>query len=257
MKQIDRYVNSVYRDVEDNNEDVEILKEEMKNHLLEFVEELKSQGKSESESISIAIKRFGEEKEIQNELLGIFSFINNKAKKVLICMVSFFIMTVISYSIFTIGTQFFRWKYATFNDKIYNIMSLYNKDNIDDINKDIDKIINKSKGKITSVTMRGASDDKNREFKNLKKVEYMYPKDIKYKDKNGVHYCIGQIITEKGIKYDVYIRELPTSFCIPTYINRFKNISIGFLCCFIISIIVWILIKLNENIHRKYVRYCS
>ncbi|WP_242947323.1 permease prefix domain 1-containing protein [Clostridium haemolyticum] len=34
----------------------------MKNHLLQLVEELKSKGKSEDESISIAIKQFGEKK---------------------------------------------------------------------------------------------------------------------------------------------------------------------------------------------------
>ncbi|WP_242946860.1 permease prefix domain 1-containing protein [Clostridium haemolyticum] len=55
MGQIDRYVNSVYRHIGGN-------KEEMKNHLLQLVEELKSKGKSEDESISIAIKQFGEKK---------------------------------------------------------------------------------------------------------------------------------------------------------------------------------------------------
>lgn len=62
MKQIDKYVNSVYQNASGDKKAIEELKLEMKNHLLEAVSELKESGRTEQEAINIAIERFGEEK---------------------------------------------------------------------------------------------------------------------------------------------------------------------------------------------------
>lgn len=77
LKQIDKYVNSVYQNANGDKKAIEELKLEMKSHLLEAVNELKESGKSEQESIDIAIERFGEEKEIRSMLSQLF-----KAQKV-------------------------------------------------------------------------------------------------------------------------------------------------------------------------------
>jgi hypothetical protein len=58
MKEIDLYINSVYENM-DHSPEVEELKGEMRQHLIEAVEELRREGKSEQESIYIAISRFG------------------------------------------------------------------------------------------------------------------------------------------------------------------------------------------------------
>ncbi|WP_177344676.1 permease prefix domain 1-containing protein [Evansella clarkii] len=62
MKKIDEYVNFIYKHATGDKEEIEELKEEMRNHLMEGVEELKSEGKSEREAVQIAIERFGGEK---------------------------------------------------------------------------------------------------------------------------------------------------------------------------------------------------
>lgn len=71
MKKIDEYINSIFKDVKGNKE-VKELKDEMKSHMIESVNELKSEGKSEQESIQIAIERFGDAKKITQGLLNLF-----------------------------------------------------------------------------------------------------------------------------------------------------------------------------------------
>lgn len=77
MKQIESYVDEVYHNIGGNKKEIEELKAEMKNHLLEAVHELKLEGKSEQEAIEIAINRFGGENEIRSVVRQLF-----KAQKV-------------------------------------------------------------------------------------------------------------------------------------------------------------------------------
>lgn len=77
MKQIDMYVEEVYRNVGGNKKEINESKAEMKNHLLEAVHELKSEGKSEKEAIEIAIERFGGEQEMRSVVSQLF-----KAQKI-------------------------------------------------------------------------------------------------------------------------------------------------------------------------------
>lgn len=72
MKQIDRYVNSIYKDVAGDKKELEDLKQEMRSHLVEAVEELKKQGKSEEEAIRIAIENFGGKQQIVKGLSEFF-----------------------------------------------------------------------------------------------------------------------------------------------------------------------------------------
>lgn len=68
MKEIDEYIKHIYKHINATNQEIADLKEEMKNHLLESVHELQAEGKSPQESIRIAIERFGESTQINEEL---------------------------------------------------------------------------------------------------------------------------------------------------------------------------------------------
>ncbi|MRX72130.1 hypothetical protein GJU40_08140 [Bacillus lacus] len=83
MKQIEEYVNKVYQNVKGNNKEVQELKLEMKNHLLEAVHELKLEGKSEEEAIAIAIERFGKENELRSIISQLFQTQKTFGKKLL------------------------------------------------------------------------------------------------------------------------------------------------------------------------------
>ena len=68
MKEIDDYIESLYKNSQENSKEVKELKDDMKTHLIETIEELKREGKSQSESIKIALDRFGETAVLEDEL---------------------------------------------------------------------------------------------------------------------------------------------------------------------------------------------
>lgn len=73
MDKLDKYINSVCKNLKGNNEEIIIMKQELKNHLLQSVEDLKAQGKSQEESIDIAIDRFGEIDILKKQLKEVYN----------------------------------------------------------------------------------------------------------------------------------------------------------------------------------------
>lgn len=65
MKKIEDYVDKLYRNAKGDAKEIKDLKMEMKSHLIETVEELKSEGFSEDEAIQVAKERFGEIHELR------------------------------------------------------------------------------------------------------------------------------------------------------------------------------------------------
>lgn len=68
MREIDNYIDSLYKNINGISKENKEIKETMRTHLIESVEELKLEGFSEKESIKIALERFGEINEIRGEL---------------------------------------------------------------------------------------------------------------------------------------------------------------------------------------------
>lgn len=70
MERIDKYLNKLYRG--EKTKKAYELKHEMKQHLLDSVEELKNEGYSESEAIELAIQEFGDENSLKEDLTHFF-----------------------------------------------------------------------------------------------------------------------------------------------------------------------------------------
>jgi hypothetical protein len=108
VKEIDNYINSIYKNADDNVDEIGEMKSVMRQHLIETVEELKREGKSESESIKIAIERFGEAASIKDELTNVVTFnrkhfsISLYASLAMIVMLLSIIVTMANYA----GNQF-------------------------------------------------------------------------------------------------------------------------------------------------------
>ncbi|MDT9334351.1 permease prefix domain 1-containing protein [Clostridium perfringens] len=68
MRERDNYIDSLYKNIDGISKENKEIKETMRTHLIESVEELKLEGFSEKESIRIALERFGEINEIRGEL---------------------------------------------------------------------------------------------------------------------------------------------------------------------------------------------
>lgn len=84
MKKINLYIDSLYKHMDESSDEVQVLKQEMKDHLIQTVNELKAEGKSEEESIEIAINRFGERTQVEIELKEVFKVQRKFAAAILI-----------------------------------------------------------------------------------------------------------------------------------------------------------------------------
>ncbi|GEM_PF-2277103 len=87
MDRIDKYIDSIFKQAHGTPEEINSLKEEMRIHLRQAVEELMSQGISENESIALAISRFGEEQNLEEELGREFKAQRNYKKPIIILVV--------------------------------------------------------------------------------------------------------------------------------------------------------------------------
>lgn len=96
MRQIEDYVNQVYRHAKGNDEEIQELKLEMKNHLLETVHELKAAGKTEEQAIQIAKERFGEVTELRNLINQLFERQKNFGKWILSIGSGLLLITVLT-----------------------------------------------------------------------------------------------------------------------------------------------------------------
>lgn len=102
MKEIEKYIDIIYKDFDKSEEEVKILIEETKIHLLDEIEDLKKSGLSEEESIKRAISNFGAGKLVRDE----FNLILKKQNKFMLILkrvavitlvfacISFFISTI-------------------------------------------------------------------------------------------------------------------------------------------------------------------
>lgn len=96
MKKIDSYINSIYKDFSEDEKEILDGKQEMKSHLLQSISDIEAEGFSETESIDIAIKRFGDVKQIKDELGKIYNTQKNFLKKILIMAKIFLIIACIA-----------------------------------------------------------------------------------------------------------------------------------------------------------------
>lgn len=110
MKQIEAFVDSIYHTVGGNKKRIQESKEEIKNHLLEAVLDLQSNGKTEQEAIELAIQRFGGENELRSVVNQIFRVQRIFAKRLLMIAIGFLIVGI---SLFGISI----WKAESYSDQ--------------------------------------------------------------------------------------------------------------------------------------------
>lgn len=97
MMAIDEFIDSLYRGVNGSTKEIGEFKEEMKIHLVETVNELKRDGKTEEESLRIAYERFGDSKLIHNGLFKLFNRQKKFIRLILISAIAFILIGVTSY----------------------------------------------------------------------------------------------------------------------------------------------------------------
>ncbi|NMM61806.1 hypothetical protein HBE96_03705 [Clostridium sp. P21] len=171
MKKIDMYVDEICHNFDESDEEIETIKEEMKSHLYEEIEELKKQGFSEEESIEKSIKAFGKENNVVKEMNTIWKKENEFTKIILKGALA----TCITACLFMIVGVFYRS-----NNSVYvNSTSEYT---INEVLKQISDNDNFKKDEIDKVLNK--FNNKNNDglyyvrIEKLKSTEYEYKKDI-------------------------------------------------------------------------------
>ncbi|KOR26125.1 permease prefix domain 1-containing protein [Clostridium sp. L74] len=183
MISIDEFVDSLYKGINGNEKEIKDFKEEMKEHLIETVNELKSEGNTEEESLKIAYERFGDVKVINNGLFKLF----NKQKKfirfILIFAVTFLLIGVSSYIFMSQRDLKFQKEQKILTKGI--LETLGNNDNITEENKSKIKELAKKYDYINYIALFKISDNPKmkREIEEDKELNingiYIYPFDIK------------------------------------------------------------------------------
>lgn len=208
MKKIEEYIEKIYRNFDEKDEETRILKEETKAHLLEEIDELKKTGLSEEESISKAILNFGSEKIVIRELNLIlkkqskFSMILKKLT------LFFFVVSCIFLSIYIADEFIHRGEPNPFITD--NNSTAYVFDIIENKVKSKDVIDLESKNEITQIL-----DDFNVKNNNglyyirisregMPDLDYEYKKDVSkdmIKEGNG---GVSGIYNDKQKKWSIY-----------------------------------------------------
>lgn len=99
MNKIEEYIEKIYRNFDEKDEETKILKEEIKSHLFEEVEDLKKQGLTEEESINKAISNFGSEQIVISEMKLILKKQNKFSKALKKFTLIIFIVACVFFSI--------------------------------------------------------------------------------------------------------------------------------------------------------------
>ncbi|MHC6180285.1 permease prefix domain 1-containing protein [Clostridium sp. JNZ X4-2] len=147
MEKIDIYVDKIFSDFNESDEEIKNLKEEMKAHLYEEVEDLKKQGFSEEKSIDKTLGNFGREKNIVREMNTVWK----RESEFTLIILKAAILAFVLGCLFMAFSKF----YKSSNVKYYNSTSDYvintifkeviNKNNLQ--KNQVDKILNEFNSK--------------------------------------------------------------------------------------------------------------
>jgi hypothetical protein len=158
MSQIELFVDSVYKNASGNKQEIQELKAEMKNHLLEAVHELKIEGKSEQEAIEIAIERFGGETEMRAVVSQLFKAQKIFAKRVLYIAFAFLLVSLVASGLIwkaEVGNRDENGAVAGFLYDLLDRQSL----NAEDLEKDLKALV-RDANQITNIRIYKSSDVK-------------------------------------------------------------------------------------------------
>ena len=189
LQKVDKYIDKLAFNLNENKDELNDFKEEMKSNLISSITELIQQGKSEQDAYQIAIDRFGKVEHLEKELNSLYNI-----KKVFI---KWLLLLAITIGIIGIGVLIFaevinvgKINGVTSND-IKNIVlkNIGNEDNFitDNMKKELELKVNQSK----NITALGITIGDQNVDKLKRNYIYVYPTNTTYD-------YYGNIATVKG-----------------------------------------------------------
>jgi len=198
MDRIENYIKSLSKNVYLSPKEMEDFKDEIRNHLIDTVNELQQQGKSEEESIAIALNRFGAEKFINRELRKVVQF-QNKFRNSMLRVSGIFLAVSLLFLVFY---QFLEQRNTTDFDRMqlqYHQMEEKMKVTGTITNEEIEAFFSNNKRVLQFVYVSKADSQGQR-------VESVFPESIAEEQRNIQPYLSYPLLTEhSNIKWDIKI----------------------------------------------------
>lgn len=208
MKKIEDYIEKISRNFDEKDEETKILKEEIKIHLFEEVEELKKQGLSDEESVDKAISNFGDEKIVINEMNLILKKQRNFSKILKKLTLIFFVIAFVFLSI-SIADEFIHKNEAN-PFTVHKNTTTYVFDVIENKIKDKDTLDSNLKNEITQLLDEFNIKNNNglnyvrivRE--DMPNINYEYKKDVSEDMRQMEYNGVKRIYNENQIAWNIY-----------------------------------------------------
>ncbi|MGE7024578.1 permease prefix domain 1-containing protein [Solibacillus cecembensis] len=241
MKQIDSYVNAVYQNVGGNKKEIQELKEEMRIHLTETVNELKKEGMPEKEAISMAIQRFGDEKIISNGLTELFKYQKKFTTNLFLVAVVSVILAAISFFSILQLEEGYQSSLKNMTQGILNVVN--NKELITTTEiKIIEEHTAEFQDKYDTLSYLGVfyDEEHDSELHEPNEAQYIYPENTTI-SKDKINYGVGS----NNWFIEAYLED--------DYRDYFYLIPYSFLIISFVLLLVWLVSKIyNRNQHFNF-----
>lgn len=207
MKKIEEYIEKIYRNFDEKDEETKVLKEETKVHLVEEVNEMIKQGLSEDESIYKAITNFGDEKIVIKEMSLILKKQNNFTKILKKLTIIFFIISCVCLSISIVDELINKNEPDPFTadknttDYLFDVIQkkIKNEDTIDsNLKNEITQLLDEFNAKHNN----GLYYLKI-EREDIPEVNYEYKIDISQGNVEGEYASSMGVYSEKGVEWNI------------------------------------------------------
>ena len=260
MKKIEDYIEKISRKFDEKDQQTKVLKEEIKVHLFEEVEELKKQGLSEEESVDKAISNFGDEKIVINEMNLILKKQNKFSKILKKLALIFFVIACVFLSISIADELIHKNEPNPFT--VDQNTTAYVFDVIENKIKDKDTLDSNFKNEITQLLDEFNIKNNNglnyvrivRE--DMPNINYEYKKDVsedmrdmEYNGVSGIRnekqiaWSIYSNRTDNQVNYDYKIQIEAWNKMVNRIPNRLGQISS---CLFVVSIVLFFVYITNK-----------
>jgi hypothetical protein len=245
MNRIDKYLNSIYNNINESSIEIQELKQEMRSHLIETINELKSEGLSEDESINIAIDRFGDEYQISEQLIYVLNFQRVISKNILKAALVFSVICIIAISTSYFMHKGFNIRLNTMYNQVHTLQSKLVNEGIDNADKYLSEIFEGEDNQLRYVKMTELpmNYDKSKLDDVIRgNVRYSFPKEIKSNYDSNVFI---EDIVVNNTNYLLEISVKKSSQTVATDIP--DGISIVAISICLVLWVIWILLNLSKN----------
>lgn len=245
MYRVEKYINSIYNNVNESTIEVQELKQEMRSHLIETINELKKEGLSEDESINIAIDRFGDEYQIREQLSHVLKFQRFISKNILKAALVFSVICLMAILTSYFMHKGFNNRFNAMQNQVHTVKNRFVNEGIDSADKYLREVFEGENNqlKYAKLTELPNNYDKSKLNDVIRgNVRYSFPKEIN--TYNDINVFIEDIV----VNNTNYLLETSVKKSAITDTTDITDVILiaSILICLVLWFI-WILLNVSKN----------